>query len=138
MSVKEDVERVLSQHQTARAAMAQRGDRALVTADKKDNGGVFALTALPYELERFNPNLTELADFLGAEWDRVASNPYLLAQWVYTIQVNRMVTAGIVPPSFTHKAMCARCGSVPVDFISKIQLEACVWCFSRNKPKSAT
>jgi hypothetical protein len=115
-------------HAASEAASSHQPD----STDKET--GRALLSNLPKELQQFNPSLRELSDLLGEEWAAVAADPWLLSQWIHTIRVNRMVEAGVIPPSFTEKAYWANCGDVLIDFACNTDLQACPWCFcSRDK-----
>lgn len=88
----------------------------------------YLLSPLPKELGEFTPSLQELANLLGDDWPQVAANPELLANWVETVRTNRMVMAGVVPPSFCEHAFCKNCGPVLVEKGCGGELVGCHWC----------
>lgn len=94
------------------------------------------LDPLPERLGHFDPTLQELSTLLGEEFERVFSDPPLLADWVITLRTNRMIEEGVVPPGFVHAASCKSCGPVLLAHAQNHVLDACPWCFSTNKLSS--
>jgi hypothetical protein len=76
----------------------------------------------------------ELIRELSEELKRYPDDPVLLSGWLELLSTNRMIEAGIVPPSFVHDAVCRRCGDIFLDYRVDFPLEACCWCFSSRRP----
>jgi len=86
------------------------------------------------ELKEPRPSVVNLREFLGDDWDEIASDPAQLEAAERNSAEAKQMESGVVPDAFTQTTECKYCGPVYVpEGWPQPATHNCPWCMPRLK-----
>jgi hypothetical protein len=75
--------------------------------------------------------IAELRTLAGADWPDCERDPALLKTFAHAVEIRKMRERGEIPPHYTQRCTCARCGPVWLWPGAPDYVQGCPWCLNR-------